>query len=50
MKLLDRFLLWRVRRRHLAHRRRLRAMRVMYVGRVSPDPRCIVRNLREPNR
>lgn len=46
MKLLARFRLWRVRRRHLAHRRRLRVMRVMYVGK--PDPHCVVPNQREP--
>lgn len=47
MKLLDSFQRWRVRRRHLAHMRYLRKARVVL---TPPDPRCVVRNLREPNR
>jgi hypothetical protein len=47
MRLLDRLHAWRKRRRQLRHQARLRKMRV--VG-CKPDPRCIVRNLREPNR
>lgn len=46
MRLLSRFLLWRARRRHLAHRKWLRKNRVVL---PKPDGACIVRNWREPN-
>jgi len=46
MKLFDRFLFWRARRRHAAHMRRLRERRVVL---PKPWPGSIVRNLREPN-
>lgn len=48
MRLLDKVLAWRTRRRHAKHLARLRKKRVVID--VKPDPRCVVRNLREPNR
>lgn len=48
MKVLDRFLAWRARRRYLAHRRWLRRHRVVITSKI--EPQCIVRNMREPNR
>jgi len=46
VKLLDRFILWRARRRHAAYKRWLRKNRVVF-GR--PDPRCIVDIMRGHN-
>jgi hypothetical protein len=37
VKIFDRFIRWRVRRRHFAHLRRLREKRVVL---RAPDPRC----------
>ena len=37
MKMLDRFIRWRVRRRHFAHLNRLRKAKVLL---TAPDPRC----------
>jgi hypothetical protein len=47
VSLLGRFFAWRARRRHAKHLARMRKLRV--VG-CKPEPKCIVRNLREPNR
>jgi hypothetical protein len=49
MRLFDRLLAWSARRRHLKHCRRLQKKRV-FIGKMPPDPRCVVRNMPEPNK
>lgn len=48
MRILNWFHRWRFQHRQLRHKARLRKMRVVNTSRI--EPRCIVRNLREPNR
>jgi hypothetical protein len=47
-RLFDQLLTWHAHRAHLNHCRRLRSRRV-FIGNMKPEPRCVVRNLREPN-
>lgn len=45
--LIDRYRIWRAVRAELKYRRWLRSSRVMYVGKIKPEPRCVVHNSRE---